>query len=462
MHLERWLAESCFWLHVCGDEFVSVTYGFGGFPVFTVFVNYDQGFRKVHPDRWEFANEGFLRGQKHLLKTIKRRKTIQGPVQHQVDQTQVQAPSSNACVEVGKFGLEEEVEMLKRDKNVLMQELVKLRQQQQSTDKQLQVTMDRLQGMEQRQQQLMSFLAKAMQSPGFLTQFVQQQAQNSRIMSEANKKRRLKEDDILMDGPTNIPEGQIVKYQPFLNDMTTFIRQMMEAGTSSQIDFGNNDQGNFLFRDASDFNGQQGSSSLDSVSNPSTSEVQASSMEFSSTPASLIPLPGFTANLVDLQPSRVTSGSKVGSVVQYPLTSSNVAEHDNRLSSDIQSEHDVSLLPNMVPQSIVENSNVDSVQLDPFTFGSDIVLPFDIENIPLDDETTDVSAYDDVWNLLFEEDSPQVGDTVRERDMLLLELDNDASDHNQNIDHLTDQMELLSSSALKSDEMDALIQHHKV
>lgn len=42
-------------------------------------------------------------------------------------------------MEVGQFGLEGEIERLKRDKNVLMLELVRLRQHQQATERDLQV-----------------------------------------------------------------------------------------------------------------------------------------------------------------------------------------------------------------------------------------------------------------------------------------------------------------------------------
>lgn len=195
------------------------------------------GFRKVDPDRWEFANEGFLRGQKHLLKTINRRKSSQ--VHTQPQQPQGQNASVAVCVEVGKFGVEEEIERLKRDKNVLMQELVRLRQQQQTTDQQLQTVGQRLQGMEQRQQQMMSFLAKAMQNPGFLAQLVQQ-SDNNRHIATMNKKRRLPKQEVNSEAEqVATSDGQIIKYQPLMNEaakaMFMQIRKIENASSTSEV-----------------------------------------------------------------------------------------------------------------------------------------------------------------------------------------------------------------------------------
>ncbi|XP_002987626.2 heat stress transcription factor A-2e [Selaginella moellendorffii] len=183
------------------------------------------GFRKVDPDRWEFGNEGFLKGKKQLLKGIHRKKSASHqPPAVQQPQPQPQPSSKPACVEVGKFGLEGEIERLKRDKNVLMSELVRLRQQQQQTDSDLQMILQRLHVTEQRQQQMISFLAKAMQSPSFLAHLVQQNESKKRLAASARKKRRLpKQQDgseqqsdgsDVVDETPSPGEGQIVKYQP--------------------------------------------------------------------------------------------------------------------------------------------------------------------------------------------------------------------------------------------------------
>ncbi|KAF3540725.1 hypothetical protein F2Q69_00018913 [Brassica cretica] len=200
------------------------------------------GFRKVDPDQWEFANEGFLRGQKQLLKGIVRRK----PQNQQ--QTQVKNSSVGACVEVGKFGIEEEVERLKHDKNVLMQELVRLSQQQQATEHQLQNVGQKVQVMEQRQQQTMSFLAKAVQSPGFLNQLVQQNSDCNKHIQGSNKKRRLPGDEEESCGELN---RQIVKYQPSLNEAAqTMLGQILNRSSSTRCESVSNNPDSFLLDDA--------------------------------------------------------------------------------------------------------------------------------------------------------------------------------------------------------------------
>ncbi|KAK6260040.1 Heat shock factor (HSF)-type [Theobroma cacao] len=167
------------------------------------------GFRKIDPDKWEFTNEGFLRGQKHLLKSIRRRKTTSQP-----------PPSQQAlgpCVEVGRFGLDGEVDRLRRDKQVLMMELVKLRQQQQNTRAYLQAVEERLQGTEKKQKQMMSFLARAMQNPAFLQQLMQQKEIRKELEEAMSKKRRRPIDQ----GPSGVAVGESIRGSEGTNHVKT-------------------------------------------------------------------------------------------------------------------------------------------------------------------------------------------------------------------------------------------------
>ncbi|CAI9297206.1 unnamed protein product [Lactuca saligna] len=138
------------------------------------------GFRKIDPDVWEFANEGFLRGNRENLKNIKRRKTHS------------QQATNQPCVEIGNFGMDDEIKHLRRDKQILMMELVRLKQQQQNTRAHLQAMEMRLQGTEKKQQKMMSFLAKAMQNPDFVQKLVHHgKRKGVEECSIMNKKRQM-------------------------------------------------------------------------------------------------------------------------------------------------------------------------------------------------------------------------------------------------------------------------------
>lgn len=137
----------------------------------------------MDPDRWEFANEGFLGGQKHLLKTIKRRRNVGQSMSQQ---------GSGLCNEIGYYGMEEELERLKRDKNLLMTEIVKLRQQQQSTRNQIIAMGEKIESTERKQEQMMSFLAKIFSNPTFLQQYLDKHVQRKdKQYIEVGQKRRL-------------------------------------------------------------------------------------------------------------------------------------------------------------------------------------------------------------------------------------------------------------------------------
>ncbi|KAJ4708217.1 Heat shock transcription factor [Melia azedarach] len=202
------------------------------------------GFRKVDPDRWEFANEGFLGGHKHLLKTIKRRRNVSQSMQQQ---------GGGACVELGQYGLEGELERLKRDRNVLMAEIVKLRQQQQQSRDQMSAMEDRLLSTERKQQQMMTFLAKVLNNPSFVQQIAQRNAHRRELGGvDIGRKRRLTarpsmenlQEEISM-ASVGLESGQVVDYtvqdQNELSTMETEIETFFSSAldNESSSDIGN-------------------------------------------------------------------------------------------------------------------------------------------------------------------------------------------------------------------------------
>ncbi|XP_020242275.1 LOW QUALITY PROTEIN: heat stress transcription factor A-1-like [Asparagus officinalis] len=394
------------------------------------------GFRKVDPDRWEFANEGFLRGQKHLLKTITRRKPSH--VQSQPHPPQPQNSAVAACVEVGKFGLEEEIEQLKRDKNVLMQELVRLRQQQQTTDHQLQTLGDRLHGMEQRQQQMMAFLAKAMQSPGFLAQLVQQNDSNRRITA-GNKKRRFPKQRSELNVESSSPDGQIIKYQPLINEAAkAMLMQILKLDSSPRLDPLNNSDGFLIDNFPSQLNSVENISSTTRTSRVTLKEVPTTSgipyLPSNSGVSSSASTPSTSTSIVDMVKEPI---APVLSPMQGVVTNGDSVNIVPENYSPLESDN--GYVPN-IPPSVDEH-----VPLDLDSLTDDIGFLNDVEN----DMGTLPGIEDPFWEQFLDCPVPGNDDSdMQENGEVVIEEQNGWSNA-QNMDNLTEQMGHLTSENKK-------------
>ncbi|KAK6923034.1 Heat shock factor (HSF)-type, DNA-binding [Dillenia turbinata] len=105
------------------------------------------GFRKTVPDKWEFANDYFKRGEKDLLSEIRRRKTASTPSTAQTPATGKSSSPSNSGDDMGSTSttspdqkntgsvnnqfadLSDENEKLKRDNEMLSSELAQTKRQ---------------------------------------------------------------------------------------------------------------------------------------------------------------------------------------------------------------------------------------------------------------------------------------------------------------------------------------------
>ncbi|KAL3321568.1 hypothetical protein AABB24_039266 [Solanum stoloniferum] len=140
------------------------------------------GFRKIDPERWEFANEEFLKDQKHLLKNIHRRKPIH---------SHSHPPGSTVDPERAAF--EEEIDKLTREKSGLEANVSRFRQQQSAAKLQLEELTGRVGSIGQRQESLLAFVEKAIQNPDFVERLAQKL--ESMDISAFSKKRRLPQID---------------------------------------------------------------------------------------------------------------------------------------------------------------------------------------------------------------------------------------------------------------------------
>ncbi|TMW96575.1 hypothetical protein EJD97_007141 [Solanum chilense] len=404
------------------------------------------GFRKVGSDLWKFSNDGFIRGQKHLLKNISRRKPAHGQQQQQLHG---QSASVGACVEVGNFGLEKEVEWLKRDKNVLMQELVKLRQHQQTTDNQMQNMMQNLQIMEQRQQQMMSFLAKAVNSPGFMAQFVQQQNDNNKRKMEGKKKRRIRQDFPSDDHSVSPADGQLVKYQPIMNETAKgMLTHITKLDSSPRLENFSNSPESPPIGDA--FDGRSNSR----ISGVTLQEVSpAFSQPFASTTSAIAGQSSLSANIQFSESSSPVGAQDLPPIVPF--------------SSDM-----IMPMPSQLQEIVPENNmDINGTErghdsfMDP-TFWGNGELPLENDIFPPDLQIKWESALvDDIG------EPPSVGDPSWEKflqslyppteteEMGSVETENDKTTETellgngwynvQHMEHLTEQMGLLTSNTKK-------------
>ncbi|XP_014517147.1 heat stress transcription factor A-5 [Vigna radiata var. radiata] len=170
------------------------------------------GFRKIHPERWEFANDEFVKDQKHLLKNIHRRKPIHS-----------HSHPPGSIVDPERAAFEEEIEKLSREKTSLESNIHNFKQHQSTAKLQLEDFLQRLETTEKRQKQLLNFFEKALQNPSFV-EHLSRKIESMDL--SAYKKRRLPQADHV----------QPVAESSFVDSHSNF---RMEFGNIFHQDFSN-------------------------------------------------------------------------------------------------------------------------------------------------------------------------------------------------------------------------------
>ncbi|GAB2272225.1 Heat Stress Transcription Factor [Dionaea muscipula] len=141
------------------------------------------GFRKIDTDRWEFANESFVRGKKHLLNNISRRRSTMSlhPPHRVTSYPGSSSSSSSETANNSRSVLEGEINKLRHERSALMQEIKELHCQQLETSEHMELLKQRLQTSERRQKQMLSFLVNVVHNPTVFLDRVRRTTTNAQI-----------------------------------------------------------------------------------------------------------------------------------------------------------------------------------------------------------------------------------------------------------------------------------------
>ncbi|KAK1425440.1 hypothetical protein QVD17_20792 [Tagetes erecta] len=192
------------------------------------------GFKKIDPDQWEFANEEFIRDQRHLLKNIHRRK----PIHSHSTPTQATSPTPLSPSEKKEY--EDQIKKLKNETGSLRIQLQIHKQENQENEHKLTFLLERVKTIRSKQKKMLSFLAQLLETPRTSSSRLQQLEINS-------KKRRLListylHDEAKAEENENLEiHGLINKLDSSLSFWVDFVNDAVKLPGQEKYEFGDYD-----------------------------------------------------------------------------------------------------------------------------------------------------------------------------------------------------------------------------